>query len=124
MLKEGKDRANDTPSMKKNPIGTKFTKLTTANQIPIIRISASSHLCPRPAFFRLDDDDCPLFPPVLHIPYPRTGKTKISNRDQSLSRKGEKQDLVRAVGDPKFRRDRRRCQGMDEWDQAAGQVNW
>jgi len=69
----------------KNTSEKNSLELTAANQIPIIRISAGSHLCPRATLFRLDDDDRLLFPLVLHVPYPKTGKMKVSDRDR-LSR--------------------------------------
>ena len=40
------------------------------------------------------------------------------------ARRGKNQRSAHAVVDPKFRRDRSGRQGIDEWDQATGPVNW
>ena len=75
---------------KKVPPEKGSLKLTTANQIPIIRISTGSYLCPGPTFLRLDDDDRPLFPFVLRVPYPKIGKMKVSDGDQLSPQQGER----------------------------------
>jgi len=116
-------RPRGNPSSTKKDPGTDSLALTTANQIPIIRISTCSHLCPRSTLFRLDDNNRSLFPSVLHVPYPKTGKVKVSNRDQSPCREGEGPRL--SSREPKVSGGgRNRCQGMDEWGQTAEPVDW